>query len=280
MINGLMRSHESVRPRRTCVWGKLHAARAPVAPALAVCLLFPNSLSMAAQQQPADPVALVLTYSARPGEHNQFRNIMRGEGILRLQEKEKAGIFRSYQAFLGSPAGGEYWSLLLVLRFDRIADVARWQKIQEDNPGDLPADALPLATILRTDVADIVSERFVAPETAASQDLAIEYDVLVDSGRYRDYVRGYVVPQLDGWEKAGALTSYTIFVNRNPARAPWSSLILLRYRDLNALGDRERLKDRVRAELATTNPAWKQWSEVKSTIRREKGVLPLRSLDR
>ncbi|HLJ76398.1 MAG TPA: hypothetical protein VKT75_03250 [Acidobacteriaceae bacterium] len=222
---------------------------------------------------------LVLTYSVRAGDRGPFRELMRTQGIPQLQRWEKEGVFRSYQVLFGSRAGTEDPNLLIVLRFDRFADVARWHDIEKKFPGVLPAAARPLATMVSIDVAEIISERAVSAETPASEYLAIEYDVLVDSGKYGNYVRGYVLPQFDGWEKAGAVTSYTIFVNRSPTRARWSSLILLCYRDGEALGERDRLKDQVRAELSFTNSAWKRWSEVKTAIRREKAILPLRSLD-
>lgn len=243
------------------------------------CTAFPNP-GIAAPQQSADPVAVVLTYSVRPRDRSRFRELMRTQGISQLQHWEKQGVFRSYQAFFGSRAGAKNPDMVLVLRFDHFADATRWREIEEKDPSWLTATANSRATLLSTDVADIVSERTVAVDTPASQILAIEYDVLVDSSKYRDYVHGYVVPQFEGWEKAGALTSYLILANRNPAGAPWSSLILLHYRDARALGERDQLKDRLRAELATTNSAWKQWSEAKTAVRREKAILPLRSLDR
>lgn len=280
MINHLESVPTSVRHGYSCEARKAHSARVRLASALALAfLVFPNSRSTGVGQQPADPVALILTSSVKPGDRSHFRELMRTQGIPQLQRWEKEGAFRSYQALFASQADAKDSDMFLVLRFEHFADVARWHRIEEQYPGGLPAGARALAMVVSTDVTEIVSERAVAAKTPASEFLAVEYDVLVDSGRYRDYVRGYVVPQFDGWEKAGALTSYTVFVNRNPAAARWSSLILLCYRDAEALGERDRLKDRVRAELAMTNPAWKRWSEVKTAVRREKGILPLRSLD-
>ena len=280
-MSRLKRASGSVRRSSTRALSKASAVRVRLASALALAFLFfPNSRSTAVGQQSADPVELILTYSVHAGDRGPFRELMRTQGIPQLQRWEEEGVFRTYQVLFGSRAGAEDPNLLIMLRFDRFADLARWHDIEEKYPGGLPADARPLAISVSTDVAEIISERAVAAETPASEYLAIEYDVLVDSGKYRNYVRGYVLPQFDGWEKAGAVTSYTIFVNRIPTRARWSSLILLCYRDGEALGERDRLKDQVRTELSFTNSAWKRWSEVKTAIRREKAILPLRSLGR
>ena len=47
-------------------------------------------------------------------------------------------------------------------------------------------------------------------------------------------------------------------MNQNPAGAPWSSFIVLEYKDLQALAAREVIKDKARAELAVSNAEWKK----------------------
>jgi hypothetical protein len=92
-------------------------------------------------------------------------------------------------------------------------------------------------------------------------------------------VLGYAVPQFDAWEKAGALSSYASYVNQNPAGAPWSSFILLEYKDLKSLAAREVIKNQARADLAASNPAWKKWSDDKTAMRTEKAAIPVRALN-
>jgi hypothetical protein len=107
----------------------------------------------------------------------------------------------------------------------------------------------------------------------------LQYDVLVDMPKYTSYVQGYATPQFDEWEKAGVLSSYASYVNQNPAGAPWSSFILLEYKDLKSLAAREVVKAKARADLAASNPTWKKWSDDKTAMRKEKAAISVRALN-
>ena len=97
--------------------------------------------------------------------------------------------------------------------------------------------------------------------------------------KYTSYVLGYAIPQFDEWEKAGVLSSYAAYTNQNPAGAPWSSFILLEYKDLPSLAAREVVKNKARADLAASNPTWKKWSDDKTAMRTEKLAIPVRALN-
>ncbi|HLJ77486.1 MAG TPA: hypothetical protein VKT75_08735, partial [Acidobacteriaceae bacterium] len=147
MINRLKLAPGSMHCSWTRELGKPGRVRPGLAYALALAFLFfPNSRSAAVGQQSADPVALILTYSVRAGDRGPFRELMRTQGVPQLLRWEKEGVFRSYQVLFGSRAGAEDPNLLIVLRFDRLADVARWHDIEKKYPGVLPAAARPLAT--------------------------------------------------------------------------------------------------------------------------------------
>jgi hypothetical protein len=75
------------------------------------------------------------------------------------------------------------------------------------------------------------------------------------------------------------LASFSCFVNQNPAGAPWSSFIVLEYKDLKSLAARELVKTKTREQLAVTDPIWKKWSDDKSAIRKEKTAIPVLSLN-
>lgn len=80
------------------------------------------------------------------------------------------------------------------------------------------------------------------------------------------------IHQLKGWMKEGVLLSYQLFTARFPAGRQWNALLVLRYRDWAALGQREAVTAKVRAQLAT-DQGWKAWSDNKQTFRREKTVV-------
>jgi len=232
-----------------------------------------------AQAEVNGPTALIITYRARPGARATFRSIMQTEGVAQFEKWKKEGVFASYQALFTTYAADSVPDMFLVVNFNHFGDLARWQTIEETFPGGLPADAQAIASADTSGEADIVKESSTAPTTKESQFFVLEYDVLADMPKYTSYVLGYAVPQFDAWEKTGALSSYALYVNQNPAGAPWSSFIVLEYKDLRALAAREVIKDKARAELAVSNAEWKKWSDDKTAMRKEKAAIPARALN-
>ncbi len=193
------------------------------------------------------PTALITSYRAKPEARARFRRIMSTEGVAQLERWKQQGVFRNYQALFTTYAADTTPDMYLILRFDHFTDLAAWQKIEETMPGGLPEDAQAIAAADTSGTADIVKENSAAATTKDSQFFVLQYDVLTDTPKYTRYVLGYAVPQFDAWEKTGALSSYAAYVNQNPAGAPWSSFILLEYKDLKALAEREVIKDKARA---------------------------------
>ncbi len=246
---------------------------------LAACFSLAIAQRACAQAVVNGPTALITTYRALPGQRAKFRELMKTEGVAQFERWRREGVIASYQALFTTYAGDNVADMFIVIRFNQFSDLARWQRIEERFPGGLPVDTQALATVDSSATADIVKESSAALTTPESQFFVLEYDVLVDMPRYTSYVLGYAVPQFDAWEKTGALSSYASYINQNPAGAPWSSLILLEYKDLKSLAAREVIKNQARAELAATNPAWKKWSEDKTALRTEKAAIPVRVLN-
>ena len=232
-----------------------------------------------AQSEVNGPTALIISYHAKPADRSRFREIMTREGVPQLDAWKKQGIFTSYQALFTTYAASSVPDMFLVLRFAHFVDLARWQKIEEVSPGGLPADAQSLAAPDFSATADVIKDSSVAPSTRDSQFFVLEYNVLVDMSKYSSYVLGYAVPQFDAWEKAGVLSSYAAYTNQNPAGAPWSSFIVLEYKDLPSLAAREVVKSKARSDLAATNQAWKKRSDDKTAVRTEKLAIPVRALN-
>jgi hypothetical protein len=241
------------------------------------CLAAP--LAARAQSDPNGPTALIVSYHAKPADRAKFREIMRHEGVAQFETWKRQGVFEAYQALFTTYAASTEPDMFLILHFAHFADLGHWQHIEETYPGGLPADAQALATPEFSATADIVKENSVAPTTRESQFFVLEYNVLADMPKYTSYVLGYATPQFDEWEKAGVLSSYAVYTNQNPAGAPWSSFILLEYKDLPSLADREVVKNKARADLAASNPTWKKWSDDKTAMRTEKLAIPVRALN-
>lgn len=248
-----------------------------IAIALMLALICGSSPTRA-QEQVDNPTALIITYHARPGARATLRRVMQSDGVAQLEKWKADGVFAAYYLLFTTYAADTVPDMFLILRFKRFTDLSRWQKIEETYPGGLTEKAQAIAAADTSATADIVGEGSAVPTTKDSQYFVLEYDVTVDMPKYVSYVQGYVAPQFEGWMKAGVLASYSCYVNQNPAGAPWSSLILLEYKDLRSLAAREVVKNKTRAELAVTNATWKKWSDDKSAIRKEKAAIPALSL--
>jgi hypothetical protein len=231
-----------------------------------------------AQAEGNGPTALIVSYRARPALRARLRAVMAGEGTAQFERWKQEGVFASYTALFTAYAAADAPDMFVILRFPHFTDLGRWQAIEKTHPGGMPEDAQSLGFAEDAATADIVEEKSVAPSSKDSQFLVLEYDVLAEMPKYVSYVHGYVAPQFEHWAKAGALSSYSCFVNQNPAGAPWSSFIVLEYKDLDALASREIVKNKARAELATSDPVWKRWSEDKTAIRKEKAGISALSL--
>lgn len=245
----------------------------------AVGLLAASSPQLHGQEKVDGPTALIITYHAKPGARASFRAVMQGAGVSQLNKWQKDNVFASYNAFFTAYAGDSVPDMFLVVRFHHFTDLIGWQKIEETNPGGLPEKAQQLASADYATTTDIIDEGTGGLATRDSQFFVLEYDVTVDMPKYTSYVRGYVAPQFKGWKAAGVLSSYTCFINQNPAGAPWSSFILLEYRDIKALAAREAVKAKTRVDLAASDPVWKKWSDDKTAIRKEKAAIPVLSLN-
>ena len=252
-----------------------HAVWALVACIAALCL----SASVRAQSDVDRPTALIFTYRAHPGMRAQFRAVMQAEGVRQLEQWKEQHVFASYEALFTAFAGNNAPDMFLVVRFAHFHDLAKWEALEAAYPGGLPAKAQALADVESSGTADVVQDR---TSTAAggkdAQFFVLEYDVLVDSAKYESYVKGYVAPQFEKWVDAGVLASYATYVNQNPAGAPWTSFIVLEYKDLPSLAKREVVKAQARKELAASDAVWKKWSDDKTAIRKEKAAIPALNL--
>lgn len=241
----------------------------------AILVVLMSASRVWAQAELNGPTALIFSYRAHPSMRTEFRAVMAGEGVAQFESWKRAGVFSSYQALFTAYAGNNSPDLFVILHFDHFTDLGRWQQIERDHPGGLTAEAQTLADVDTSGTADIVQSRSSAVAGGKdAQYFILQYDVLVEAPKYASYVKGYVAPQFEKWIDAGALASYDCYLNHNPAGAPWSSFIVLEYKDLKALAAREIIKNQARASLAQTDPVWKKWSDDKTAIRKEKTAIP------
>jgi hypothetical protein len=224
--------------------------------------------AQAADTHADGPLSLIVTYQTSPANRAALRQELQGAGVRRFQHWKDEGVLSGYRLLFGRYADSGNLDAIAVLAFPDYAALERWTKIEQSAPGGLDKKALALTSAIHTAPADLVRSGRGAPSGADGVFLVIPYETMISAPDYLKYADGYVVPQFEGWIKEGVLAHYDIFVDRYAAGRPWSTMILLEYRNDAALGQREAVVARVRARLAD-NPEWKAISDDKKHIRNE-----------
>lgn len=218
------------------------------------------------------PRTLVIHYRADPVDRPAFRELMSGPHatlLRRLQSEGKIAGFRTFFSWYAQPA---VWDAMVELRFTDFAQVAEWNRLERTMPGGLSAEGLKLGSPVQSVLADTSwagGNNGADADADESAYYVIPYTYQSGS-EYRDYVKGYALPQYEGWLKAGLLSGYEVLMNRHPVGDPdpWDALLILRYRDMQSFGKRQHILEEVRKGLRQ-DPRWLAWHERKSEIRSE-----------
>jgi hypothetical protein len=249
-----------------------HAAQ--IVRVLVTMLVVASASPVFAQEVADGPTSLIITYKAKPESRAAFRAYMVEHVAQQFVQWEKDGIYRHAQLLFSGYAGGSAEDLIVILDFAHYTDLARWKDIERRLPGGLPAEALALGAPDGSALADPLAHGEATQRDVGKATYLITfYDVVTDRSRYQKYIAEYTVPQMKGWLEAGILAAYSMYVNQNPAGAPWNSMLVLEYRDQSGLAQREMVKDRVRKQLSASDAVWKAWSTDKDAVRKEKGVV-------
>ena len=210
------------------------------------------------------PTTLTLAYHTAPGDRIALREYMQVTGLKQLAGWKEQGLVKDYRVYWSRYADSLNWDMLQVLQFADTAKVSEWKKVEARFPGGLPVSVAKLCTAIHTNPADL---HFAAGEASpTSVFLIIPYDYQVSTAEYLKYVKAYITPQYDGWIAEKVLASYQIYLGRFPVSRYWSALMILEYRDEEALGTREKTSNKVRAKLRE-NPEWKAIHESKQNVR-------------
>lgn len=230
--------------------------------------LFCASGAHAADLRADGPLSLIISYHATPANRAALRQKLQGEGTKQFEQWKKQGVLKNYHLLFGRYADSDNADAVAVLSFPDYAAASRWKKIEQASPGGLSHKALALATSIQTAPADQVRSGGSDASSADSVWMVIPYQVMISEPDYVKYADGYVIPQMEGWIKEGALKHYEILVDRYGAGRPWSTMLLLEYKNDAALGQREAVVARVRSRLKD-DPQWKAISDDKHHIRNE-----------
>lgn len=233
----------------------------------------PGGTAVAAEKAVSGgPRQLLIAYRAAPADRPAFRSYLEHREAKLLEKLQGQGILSGYQILFNPFVQPRTWDAMVVLSFKRFADTRRWLDIERTSPGGLSAEGLKLAKPISEYSADLAWENAASDEDSADGHIfyVIPYTYLSSLAQYEAYVSGYVIPQLEGWIKAGALSRYRIYLNRYPVGdpEPWDALFVYEYRSLEAFGRRDETLAAVRRTLRA-DPAWEKLSETKSSLRTE-----------
>jgi hypothetical protein len=233
---------------------------------VAVGLTAPLLPAAVAGQDADRSVHVFIAYQTEPAQRTQFRDLAAGVLASRFDAWRAEGVYADYMLLYNTYTDADTWDLLLILRFDDYAQVARWNHIERGAPGGLTPEALRIATPRHTYLANRVWDR-AAPDRdpACAVYFVFPYDYS-DEGVYRRFAETYVVPQMDAWVDAGVVARYSLFLNRHPTGKPWGVLSLLEYADHERFGRRDDIKQEIRAGL-DGSAAWRLAGDIKSQFR-------------
>ena len=214
---------------------------------------------------------LLIVLNCKPGDRPALRRAISTTTASRLADLEKQGVLHSYRVLFGRFVDTDAWDALILLEFASDSGVQKWAEIEAISPAGLDADAAKLITGGSSYLADVVSHQEAPEAGSAGKPVYLIVPYTIDPNSPDDYVKyaqGYVVPQLQGWMKEGVLSQWDLLVSRYAAARPWQAVLVLKYRDQTAFGERDRVMAKVREELAQ-NAEWKAISESKHKMRTE-----------
>jgi hypothetical protein len=236
----------------------------------AVVMFAPIAAAPRAQAQAElqdGPKGLVIAYRTTAAQRPAFRKYLAGAMATRLRTMKTQGKIEGFEIYYGWYRQPAVWDAMAVIHFPTYAAVTEWNALERTAPGGLDAAGLALAEPVMTSSVDLAWTKSSQPLGTGEVYYVIPYEYR-DAGEYRDYVKGYVLPQFDGWMREGALSGYQLYMNRYSVGLPWDSLFIQRYRDFTAFGKRQQVLDEVRVGLRE-NPEWMDWHKRKGGIRTE-----------
>ena len=221
--------------------------------------------------------AVVIAYRSGVADRPVLREEVLKDLVPRLEGWRSDGTIAGYQLLLNSFVDSRSWDLLAIVTFRDFAGTEKWRDIERSSPGGLTARGLHFLAPTSEYLMDVVQRSHsVQSGSKSSVFLVIPYVFSpTPLERYLQYAQGYIVPETEGWMRHGNISSYGLYVNRFYPDEPVQSLLVLEYKDFDALANREAVVEQTRKELSA-DPAWKSWSDAKDHehIRAEKqGVI-------
>jgi hypothetical protein len=186
--------------------------------------------------QPSGPLELIITYRCPPQRRAAFRQFLIDNGARRFENWKQDGTLRDYRLLFNWYTDVDSWEAMAVLTFPSYDRVARWNQIEHANPGGLSRDVLEMALPANTVPADLVWQ--AASDGPVDHARSVYFTLAFDNpttGDFREYANTALVPKANALIRDGFAASYQIFVNRYPGGKHWRGLLVIEYKDADAL---------------------------------------------
>jgi hypothetical protein len=221
--------------------------------------------------------AVVITYRSGVADRPLLRREVLKSLVPRMEAWRREGTISGYRLLFNSFVDPKTWDLLAILTFRDFDDIDRWRDMERSLPGGLTASELRILVPRSEYLMDVVQQSQATGSAGRpGVFLVIPYVFSPTTlQRYLQYAHGYILPETEGWMRHGNISSYGLYVNRFYPDEPVQSLLVIQYKDFDALSHREAVVEQTRKELSA-DPAWKSWSDAKDHehIRAEKrGVI-------
>lgn len=208
--------------------------------------------------------AVVITYRSTVAGRPRLRGEVLKTLVPRLETWRRNGKLSGYQVLFNSFVTPDSWDLLAILDFRDFDAIKEWRNIERSFPGGLTARELQVLSPGAEYLMDVVGRsQAVATGNGPGVFLVVPYVFSpTPLERYLQYAHGYILPETEGWMRTGNVSGYGLYVNRFYPQEPVQSLLVIEYKDFDALAHREAIVARTREKLSA-DPAWRTWSEAK-----------------
>jgi hypothetical protein len=218
------------------------------------------------------PTSLMITYRCLPEKRVELRNLMRQDGLQRLEGLRRNTILSSYHVLLSRYVDINNWDMMVLLSFPDYTAVEKWKRVERESPAGLPSGVLSMATSISTYPVDLMRRKAIADTPLQPVYLVIPYTYSGSAPDYLQFVDDYDTPQFNGWIDEGVLASYEVYTQRYTAARPFDALCVLEYKDDESLGQREKVAAKV-SERLQANPRWRAIAGNGQNIRVEKELI-------
>jgi len=149
-------------------------------------------------------------------------------GVVQFEKWKSEGVFKDYIILFSSYVhiNSVPWDMLVRIDFDSYADTDKWKEIERIMPAGLPPRILALASPESLNVGETLAAYGMDSRSAAKAVYDVSYyRFKVPLAVGKNFIQGYVMPQLEGFIREKVFTGYGLYLNRYES-TDWSYLLL------------------------------------------------------